>query len=104
MSRLRQDGYAVSYVAELGQGISDDTVLELANQQGALLLTADLDFGDIVFRQRRFTSGVLLVRLPDLSPDQRAEVISATIQEYSSELLGNFAVLTPRGLRVRRVI
>ena len=50
---LRQRGHDVLYVAEMEPGISDDAVLDLANQEGALLLTADKDFGELVFRQRR---------------------------------------------------
>lgn len=43
---LRQDGHVVLYVAEMERGVSDDVVLELANREGALLLTADRDFGE----------------------------------------------------------
>ena len=38
---LRKEGFVISYVAETEPGISDDSVLELANKQNALLLTAD---------------------------------------------------------------
>ncbi len=37
--RLRRDGHSVLYVAEMSPGISDDIVLDLANQQEAILLT-----------------------------------------------------------------
>jgi predicted nuclease of predicted toxin-antitoxin system len=59
VERLRQEGHQVSYIAELGPGMSDDAVLNLANQQTALLLTADKDFGEMVFRQRLHTHGVV---------------------------------------------
>lgn len=54
-------------------GISDDIVLELANSEGVLLLTADKDFGELVFRLRRVSSGVVLVRLAGLSPIKKSE-------------------------------
>lgn len=41
VERLRQDGHLVWYVAEMEPGISDDIVLASANQEAALLLTAD---------------------------------------------------------------
>ncbi|MCK9427042.1 MAG: DUF5615 family PIN-like protein [Ignavibacteriaceae bacterium] len=34
--RLREEGYSVSYVAEMAPDISDDIVLELANKEGSL--------------------------------------------------------------------
>ena len=41
VDRLRQEGYLVWYVAEMEPGIADSIVLDLANREGALLLTAD---------------------------------------------------------------
>ena len=43
VDRLRQDGHSVWYVAEMEPGISDDEVLNLANRENAILLTADKD-------------------------------------------------------------
>lgn len=43
VDRLRQDGHAVRYIAEMEPGISDDRVLDLANQEADVLLTADKD-------------------------------------------------------------
>ena len=47
VERLRQDGHTVWYVVEMEPGISDDVVLDLANREGALLLTGDKDFGEL---------------------------------------------------------
>lgn len=68
VERLRQDGHQVWYVAEMEPGISDENVLDLANKEGYLLITADKDFGELVFLQRRLMSGVTLIRLTGLSP------------------------------------
>lgn len=100
--RLRQDGHLLWYVAEMEPGISDDAVLDLANRQEALLLTADKDFGELVFRQHRLTPGVLLIRLAGLSPPRKAELVSSAINEHSTELSRAFAVITPGGIRIRR--
>jgi predicted nuclease of predicted toxin-antitoxin system len=45
VDRLRQEGHLVRYIAEMEAGISDDVVLNLANKEASLLLTADKDFG-----------------------------------------------------------
>ncbi|MCI0439013.1 MAG: DUF5615 family PIN-like protein [Chloroflexi bacterium] len=98
---LRLDGHDVIYVVELGQRIPDTAILDMAVEQDAILITNDLDFGEMVFLQRRKTYGILLTRVPELSPQQRAEVIAAVIRQYSDELPGKFAVLTSVGLRIR---
>jgi predicted nuclease of predicted toxin-antitoxin system len=50
VDRLRQDGHDVVYVAELFPSVGDEEVLRRANAGSAVLLTADKDFGELVFR------------------------------------------------------
>ncbi|MBF8278004.1 MAG: hypothetical protein HW390_3077 [Candidatus Brocadiaceae bacterium] len=79
VERLRQDGYLVWYVAEMEPGISDGNVLDLANRGGYLLITADKDFGELVFLQQRLMSGIILIRLTGLSPMNKIEEIVEAI-------------------------
>jgi len=102
--RLRSVGYNVEYVAEKDAGISDDEVLEIANDKNTLLLTADKDFGELVFRQRRVTSGVVLIRLAGLSPTRKAEIVVSTIKKHGTELMHSFSVITPGAIRIRHEI
>ncbi len=102
VDRLRQDGHRVWYVAEMEPGIPDDAVLETANREGALLLTGDKDFGELVFRQRRATLGVVLIRLAGLSPERKATVVASSIERHAEQLEGGFAVITPGMVRLRR--
>mgnify|MGYP002628041632 FL=1 len=52
VERLRSDGHSVAYIAEMSPGISDEVILAQANDERALLVTFDKDFGELVFRQR----------------------------------------------------
>jgi predicted nuclease of predicted toxin-antitoxin system len=101
--RLRRDGHDVGYVAEMSPGILDEEVLLLADDDGTLLLTADKDFGELVFRQGLVRRGILLYRLTGFSGAEKAEIISRAIQEHDDELLQSFSVLTEKSLRIRRV-
>jgi predicted nuclease of predicted toxin-antitoxin system len=103
VDRLRQDGHVVRYIAEMEPGISDDRVLDLANQEADVLLTADKDFGELVFRQGRLTFGILLIRLAGLSPARKADVVASSVNQHGAELPGAFAVLAPRSFRIRRL-
>ena len=103
VERLRQDGHFVWYVAEMEPGISHDIVLNLANQEEALLLTADKDFGELVFRLRRIALGVVLIRLSGLSPTSKAEIVSRAINQHANELLEAFTIITPTTIRIRKI-
>jgi predicted nuclease of predicted toxin-antitoxin system len=102
VKRLRDRGHRVWYVAEMDSGISDDMVLDLANRHEALLLTADKDFGELVFRQKRFTPGVLLIRLAGLSSARKADLVALAVDEHQTELTQAFAVIEPGYIRIRR--
>lgn len=101
VTALRDEGYIVGYVAEMEPGISDDIVLDIANREGVLLLTADKDFGELVFRLRRLSSGVVLIRLAGLSPPKKAEIIVSIAKKHFSELMESFSVISPMGVRIR---
>lgn len=101
VARLRQEGHQVWYVAEMAPGVSDTAVLNLANQETAVLLTFDKDFGDLVYRQQRVTQGIVLLRLHGLPAEQKADLVIAMVQRHSSELPKAFTVLTPQKVRIR---
>ena len=47
---MRRDGYSVDYIAEMQPGVSDEVVLTLANEHDMVLITADKDFGELIYR------------------------------------------------------
>jgi predicted nuclease of predicted toxin-antitoxin system len=104
VDRLRADRHDVLFIAEADPGIDDETVLGLSLQTDGVLLTADKDFGDLVFRQRLLHSGVLLVRLAGVTPDVKAGLVAATFHQHGEELSSGFAVLSKRSLRFRKSI
>ena len=104
VERLRADKHSVVYVAELDPGVGDDAVLERANHDGMLLITADRDFGELVFRLGRIHAGVVLIRLAGLSSEVKANAVSRALAERGDELLSAFSVISPGSLRIRRMI
>jgi predicted nuclease of predicted toxin-antitoxin system len=81
VERLRQDGHAVAWIAELSPSVSDEDVLRPAANGGAVMVTEDKDFGELVYRRGLSHAGVLLVRLEGL--------------DNAAELSGAFAVVSP---------
>jgi predicted nuclease of predicted toxin-antitoxin system len=99
---LRNSGHEVIYIADLDPSINDDAVFDRANEIKALLLTADKDFGEIVFRDGRISSkGVILIRLAGLSTDTKGAVVEAAIRKDGLKMNGAFNVITPGTVRIR---
>ena len=99
---LRSHRFEVEYIAELAPGIGDSEVLRRSHEADAVPITADKDFGEIVFRQRRLSAGVLLLRLAGLDPLVKAARVIEVVTTRAAELAGSFSVLSANNLRIRR--
>lgn len=102
VERLRRDSHDVVYVAELSPSISDEEVLRQANARRAILVTADKDFGELVFRQGLVHSGVVLLRLAGLPNATKAAIVAEVCRDRTAELLGAFSVVSPGQVRIRQ--
>ena len=102
VERLREGGHDVSYMAEDEPSAGDDYVLERAAAESAVLVTTDKDFGELVFRQKRASSGVLLLRLAGLANQKKAAIVAGVLRDHGQELQGAFSVVTPNRVRIRR--
>lgn len=102
VDRLRQAGHDDMYVAKLAAGFSDDDVLDQANHDHAILLTADKDFGELVFRHKRIHGGAVLVRLLGVTADLKAEIVAKTFDDHAAELDASFTVISAGTVRIRR--
>ncbi len=91
-------------MAELDPGISDEKILKRANQNNALLLTTDKDFGELIFCQNRIFTGVLFIRLTGLSLAGKARIVSSIIHDHSIGLSQSFTVVSPGRVRIRKKV
>jgi len=101
VARLRERGHDIVWIREGQCGISDPVVLIRAQLEDRVLLTGDKDFGELVYRLREPTFGVLLLRLGDLSSIDKASLVCTVIDSHADELPSSFSVLTSKSLRVR---
>jgi predicted nuclease of predicted toxin-antitoxin system len=99
---LRAAGHVVLSIAESTPGIDDEAVLRLALQEQALLVTADKDFGELVFRGYQQHCGILLIRAVEESLEENATNAVAAIERYGADLRDSFSVLTRRAIRIRK--
>jgi predicted nuclease of predicted toxin-antitoxin system len=98
------NGHEVLFIAELEPGTNDETVLSRSRDANAVLLTADKDFGELVFRLRRVHAGVMLIRLAGLDPHVKAAMVALAFNTCAEELSAGFAVLSRQHLRLRKQV
>lgn len=102
VARLRDDGHTVEAAGDAAPGAADDDVLARAAGSGRVLVTADKDFAELVYRLGRAHAGVVLLRLSGLTAPERAEIVSVVFRERAVELPGSFTVVEPDVVRIRR--
>lgn len=89
------------YIAEFAASPSDVEVIALASQHGRLLLTADKDFGELVFRRGQAVPGLILLRIdPGNGPLLRAWLLEA-FDRFGQGLFGRYIVIDELRLRSR---
>jgi predicted nuclease of predicted toxin-antitoxin system len=98
---LRSEGFDITYFAESGPGSTDDVVLAAAASSHCPLLTCDKDFGELVFRQKRASSGIVLIRLGGMTLDSKAKVVVRAVSDHHPEMIGAFTVISPGLVRIR---
>lgn len=101
---LRKAGHEVIAISEMEPGVPDETVLARANSEAALLVTEDTDFGELAFRLRLVHHGVLLVRLAGLPAPTKTSMLLRIIDVHEASLVGNFSVISPGTVRIRRTV
>jgi len=101
---LRNEGWGVTTVKEIGlQGSKDSQVLNKAQEMGAVLITRDMDFGDI----RRFLSsayqGVIVLKMTYRESDEVHAVLRMMLQEVKEdEFAGTLFVVDRNKWRKRK--
>ena len=76
---LRRQGVDIIPVTKFSSGKSDAEVLDLANQTGRVIITFDKDFGQLIFKEKRKTKGLILLRFAPKSPQQIAKRIQQVL-------------------------
>jgi len=62
-------GHNLVFIAEDDPGVDDQTMLDRSLRVDGVLLTADKDFGDLVFLSAHVALRLLLIRLAGLGSD-----------------------------------
>lgn len=101
---LQEKGYAASTVIQQGMGgWKDSDLWQVVKADQQFLITADKGFGDIRLYPPGTHEGILLLRPDTDGIRPLLELLQTTLEKVDfSQLTNCVAVVTPRGLRIRR--
>lgn len=98
---LREEGHDVRWAAEVLASTGDDVLLDIARREQRVLLSYDLDFGELVYLERRSTPGIILLRLKAVGKSERLALLQRWWRDIEGLAGGHFVVVKNDRVRVR---
>ncbi len=96
---LKKEGYDVKWIPDYNCEILDEDLLDMAKDEGRILITNGKDFGEIIFLQKRLSIGILLIRIKGQRVEVKLKLIKKLFQNYKNKLLNNFVIVTDKKIR-----
>ncbi len=95
-------GAAVRWIGDVAPGMSDPEVLALSVTEKRLIVTMDMHFGRLVFKNGQPYWGVLVVREGSAVGAEKSAVVSRIVATEGEALVGAFSTYRRGLLRVHR--
>lgn len=68
------------------QGISDQKIIELAAKEKRVILTHDLDFGEMYYFREKPVFGIIVLRIEPQTPEEVNRVLASFLSETEEKL------------------
>jgi len=98
---LRNKGFDVKEVREKDKSMTDEDVVEWAVKDNRIIITLDKDFGEIYVAEGKKCS---IIRLPDVSVDQRIRLMEVVLKGYFNKLQEEVIItVSEKRIRIRHL-
>jgi len=104
VASLREAGHDVLYIPEKDPGLSDDEVLLGAFDERRILLTEDKDFGELVYRLKKPSRGIVLIRIDVKERHMKGARLKTLVENHGDRLAGHFVVVDIQKFRFRPLL
>lgn len=102
---LRAGGHDVEHVRETNRGVCDDVVAQQSRDGRRILITLDLDFGDLAIRDGQSALGVIILRSAFYarSPSELAIRLVQCVDDPTVTIEGHLTIIEPGRIRQRKL-
>jgi predicted nuclease of predicted toxin-antitoxin system len=98
---LIEAGHDAVFVGDAMPGSADEVVLSRAESENRILITDDKDFGELVFRLDRPSTGVILLRTSKSNSVRRNRILLDVIKNMHLE--GYFTTVAEKTVKSRKL-
>ncbi len=98
---LRETGHDVAWAVDMFRADADECLLQTAQEASRVLLTRDRDFGELVYRDGRVSSGIVLVRIQAPNQHARLKIFQRVWSLVEEHAPCHFVVISNHQVRIR---
>lgn len=96
---LSTHGHTILFAGDIMRGAPDENVLLFAEKENLIVITDDKDFGELIFRLKHPTKGVILLRASTTNPEKLFEMVKGLLGKSEDK----FIVVREGQVRVRKL-
>ena len=102
---LRDNGFDITHLLEERlERLTDSKIIEKAKIEGRVIVTFDLDFGDLLALGKDSLPSVILIRLANETPISVTPKVLSVLLNHKDDLSsGSIITLTENRIRVRKL-
>ncbi len=90
-------GYNIFFVGDIMRGAPDEIILSFAKKENLVVITEDKDFGELIFRLKKPSKGVILIRASTTNPEKLFGMVKGVLGKSK----GKFIVVKDGQVKVR---
>ncbi len=98
---VRALGYDVLAAHHGLTGTEDEKLLEIACNEGRILITNDTDFGNLVFYKQQAAFGIVLMRFSSEITSLKCEMVKHLLTHHGEKLKNHFTVISEQQIRIK---
>ncbi len=98
---MRVKGFDILWVPDFDRCMQDEELLSLAETEKRILLTNDTDFGQIIYYQKRISTGIILFRIKGQVVKKKLKALNILFSTYQDQIRNSFIVISDRKIRIR---
>jgi len=101
---LKEKKIDIIAVRDFMKGAEDWEIIEYAFNNEMFIITLDKDFGELTFRLKKSTYGIIFLRLTEMDHLSKAKLLLTAIEKLTIEAKNHFIVIDKLKVRIRSAL
>ncbi|MEZ4771832.1 MAG: DUF5615 family PIN-like protein [Bacteroidia bacterium] len=100
---LRDSGYEIEWIGEIGKGMDDYSVIEYVQEKSGVLITEDKDFGEWVFSHHISGLTIIFLRYEKADFPVILNFLKVALKEIENAHENEFITINRNKIRKRKI-